>query len=191
MEYTIKLPTFAVHQLHSVLSFSPLTRSHDWYFFFIKVTKCSMSKSYNTFISKRNLITITHRNEIRENVPQKRTDFNSQLPTNQEGLFCRYTSHFDCLSNRNFITKIVEETHKNGIFLDNGEILCITYLCLCVDRNQFVRELATGHDLLSVKKLSVVIDEKSGKVVEVSHTGQRGLSFRPQQIWSKHNGKVG
>lgn len=46
-------------------------------FFFIKVTKCSMSKSYNTFISKRNLITITHRNEIRENVPQKRTDFNS------------------------------------------------------------------------------------------------------------------
>lgn len=40
MEYTIKLPTFAVHQLHSVLSFPPLTRSHDWYFFFLSNVPC-------------------------------------------------------------------------------------------------------------------------------------------------------
>lgn len=32
------------------------------------------------------------------------------------------------------------------------------------------RELAMICDLLSVKELAVIVDEKSGKVVEVSHT---------------------
>ena len=41
-------------------------------------------------------------------------------------------------------------------------------------------KLATESGLLSVKDLAVVVDEKSGKVVEVSHAGERGLTFRPQ-----------
>lgn len=51
--------------------------------------------------------------------------------------------------------------------------------------------LAMICDLLSVKELAVIVDEKSGKVVEVSHTWKRGLTFGPQKIWSKHYCKIG
>lgn len=83
---------------------------------------------------------------------------------------------------KQLIHKYLSDYFGNEIFgCWNSELLMYgIFVSKCEQEPVDCGELAMICDLLSVKELAVIVDEKSGKVVEVSHTWKRGLTFGPQ-----------